>query len=213
MTISGSTFSGNRSKGVGGGLSNAGTTLLSNDTISGNYADESDAGLYNSSTSVASLNNLTIVNNRADYDVNGVGQGGGIFIEAGTVNIYNTIIAQNTDSVLVQHPDCDGSVATSTYNLIQNTSGCTLQGSPIGNVTGQSPQIGPLTNNGGSTRTHALLPNSPALNAGRLYANGAFNNCEATDQRNLPRAPGGRCDIGAYESGAAIQLFLPIVVR
>ncbi|MGH8693600.1 MAG: choice-of-anchor Q domain-containing protein, partial [Burkholderiales bacterium] len=44
------------------------------------------------------------------------------------------------------------------------------------------------------TDTHALLDGSPAINAGNP------TNCTATDQRGLPRAKDGACDIGAYES-------------
>ncbi|MDA2921629.1 hypothetical protein MYX76_19395, partial [Desulfobacterota bacterium AH_259_B03_O07] len=55
-----------------------------------------------------------------------------------------------------------------------------------------------LTNNGGSTETHALSPNSPAVDAGNPAPPGSGGNaCEATDQRGIPR----NCDIGAFELG------------
>jgi hypothetical protein len=65
-----------------------------------------------------------------------------------------------------------------------------------GNLFGVDPLLGPLQNNGGSTRTHALLPGSPAINAGSNPLG------LATDQRgaDFPREAGGRADIGAYES-------------
>ena len=52
-----------------------------------------------------------------------------------------------------------------------------------------------LVNNGGRTRTHALVPGSPALNA-------VASGCPppSTDQRGLPRPQGPRCDIGAVEA-------------
>ena len=53
----------------------------------------------------------------------------------------------------------------------------------------------PLAANGGPTQTHALLPGSPAIDAGGTSANG----CPATDQRGFPRPQGGACDIGAFE--------------
>jgi hypothetical protein len=55
------------------------------------------------------------------------------------------------------------------------------------------PLLGPLQDNGGPTFTHALLPGSPAINAG--------DNTDAPefDQRGLPRVTGPRIDIGAYE--------------
>ena len=45
------------------------------------------------------------------------------------------------------------------------------------------------------TLTHALLPGSPAINAGDDSA------APATDQRGVPRPQGLRSDIGAYERG------------
>jgi len=47
--------------------------------------------------------------------------------------------------------------------------------------------------NGGSTQTMALLPGSPAIDAG----NNA--NCPVADQRGVTRPQGDGCDIGAYE--------------
>jgi len=60
--------------------------------------------------------------------------------------------------------------------------------------------LGPLQDNGGDTLTHALLPSSPAIDAGDA------DNCPATDQRGIPRPQGAGCDIGAYEFGATADL-------
>ena len=57
--------------------------------------------------------------------------------------------------------------------------------------------LGPLTNNGGPTLTHALLPGSPALDAGDDSLTG-------TDQRGFPRRSGAQVDIGAYEFGVPV---------
>ncbi len=62
------------------------------------------------------------------------------------------------------------------------------------------PKLGPLTWNGGATLTHALLPGSPALDAG------AATGCPPVDHRNLPRPVDGdgdtvaTCDVGSYEA-------------
>jgi hypothetical protein len=53
--------------------------------------------------------------------------------------------------------------------------------------------LGPLQDNGGSTVTHALLPGSPAIDAGDP------TRCRGTDQRGVPRPQGAECDIGAFE--------------
>jgi hypothetical protein len=61
------------------------------------------------------------------------------------------------------------------------------------------PLLGPLQDNGGPTWTHALLPNSPAIDTGDNAQ------CPPTDQRNVPRPQDGNgdgesiCDIGSYE--------------
>src|SRR5207253_9195392 len=57
------------------------------------------------------------------------------------------------------------------------------------------PRLGPLQNNGGPTPTHALLPGSPALDAGDAFAFYYF------DQRGpgYPRRVGPAVDLGAYE--------------
>jgi hypothetical protein len=54
-----------------------------------------------------------------------------------------------------------------------------------------------LADNGGPTKTHALKPGSPALNA--VPSGNA--RCTGADQRGVlrPQPPGGSCDIGAFE--------------
>jgi uncharacterized repeat protein (TIGR01451 family) len=54
----------------------------------------------------------------------------------------------------------------------------------------QRPSIG----SGQATLTHALLPGSPAIDAGDDAS------CLPTDQRGIPRPQGAHCDIGAYEA-------------
>ena len=86
-------------------------------------------------------------------------------------------------------------------NLIGDGTGMTgLSNGVNGNLVGSAdnpidPLLGPLEDNGGPTLTHALLPDSPALDAG--------NNAYATDfdQRGpgFPRIVNGIIDIGAFE--------------
>ena len=49
--------------------------------------------------------------------------------------------------------------------------------------------LGPLRDNGGSTFTHALRPDSPAIDTGDP------DQCPATDQRGVSRPQGAGCDI------------------
>jgi hypothetical protein len=55
------------------------------------------------------------------------------------------------------------------------------------------PLLGPLSDNGGPTWTHAPLPGSPAIGAGSTFG------VPPTDQRGLRRVVCGRADIGAFE--------------
>jgi hypothetical protein len=93
---------------------------------------------------------------------------------------------------------CSGSFTSLGYNMIGNTSGCSFTPGP-GDLVNVDPMLGPLQDNGGPTLTQALLPGSPAIDAGSPA-------CPPpdTDQRGVPRPQGAACDIGAYE-------FVPVV--
>ena len=56
--------------------------------------------------------------------------------------------------------------------------------------------MGPLADNGGPTQTMALLPGSPAIDAG---SNALIPSGVTTDQRGYARINNGTVDIGAYE--------------
>src|SRR5207302_3758754 len=109
--------------------------------------------------------------------------------------------ANNTTNTGVG-PDVKGTFNSQDYNLIGNTSGASFTGTTAHNITNVNALLGLLANNGGPTLTHALLPGSPAIDAG--------NSLLATEQRGQPRtvddpsvanASGGNAsDIGAYES-------------
>jgi hypothetical protein len=69
---------------------------------------------------------------------------------------------------------------------------------PAGNDSFTDPKLGPLANNGGPTPTMALLPGSPAIDAGNTSL------APATDQRGFPRPAGLAADIGAFEYGSVM---------
>ena len=104
----------------------------------------------------------------------------------------NTIIAGNNAS---PGPDADGAVLSQGYNLIGITDGSSGWISKDLTGTGSNPLnplLAALGNYGGSTQTMALLPGSPAIDAG--------NSSVATDQRGVSRPKGSASDIGAFES-------------
>jgi len=140
--------------------------------------------------------------------------GGGIHQAGdGTVVLANTLIAGNTDNSAGEqstvHPDCSGTFESLGHNLIGDSPGgaCAnvvngVKGDLVGDRTVSTtidPKLGPLQDNGGGTLTHALQPNSPAIDAGSPGASSGEDACAATDQRGIVRPQGIRCDIGAYE--------------
>jgi len=230
MTITNTQISSNiSSTNTGGGISTGGILTLVNSTISGNHAASSGGGL-DVRIHTAQLFNVTIANNTADSDGDDDGNGGGVYITPtdGLFTATHTIISGNIDnsSSADQHPDCSGLLIGEGYNLIEDTTGCTLGGDTTGTITGTSPNLGPLQDNGGDTLTHALLTGSPAIDAGNPA--GCLDQADlslTTDQRNYIRpADGGsgsaRCDMGAYEfnspgpaSPADHVVYLPLVQK
>lgn len=216
MNIISSAITNNRALVSGGGIFNAiGQLFLTNSTVSGNVADGGSGtgnnpggGIYNLSNSanrggVLILTNSTIANNRA------TGLGGGLRHDAtGTVTLRNTIIAGNSSNT--NEIDVSGTIVSQGYNLIGNTTGSS--GWTAADLLDQNPLLAPLGNNGGPTLTHALLPGSPAINAGNnaLAVDPTTNRDLTRDQRGSVRRIGGgmnsMVDIGAYESHIADSL-------
>jgi CSLREA domain-containing protein len=210
LTLTGVTLTGNQAGFGGGAISNVGGTVtLRNVTISGNQAD-GDGGGLNNVAGTATLNNVTMANNTADNNANGTGNGGGIFVDSGPVNISNSIVGDNDDKSpgsAGKHKDCSGTLTSGGYNLIEDTTGCTISGTTTGNITGKNPQLFPLADNGGPTRTHALRKGSDAVDAGNPAAPGSgATACEAMDQRGTSRPQGPRCDIGSFEREAPSEV-------
>jgi hypothetical protein len=223
-TVSGNSVTTFAAAGVedGGGILNEGTLTVLDSTVSGNYAEGAkDAGYYwgfgISTSGPAAITNSTIFGNRGPLYVTGFGggggidqyggtltvshttvtgnslaaYGGGILVEGGSLVLHNTIVAGN--SAKVAGPDLYGPLTESGYNLIGNSSGGTgYDGTDLLNV---SPMLGPLQDNGGPTKTIALLPGSPAIDAGDN------TNAPDWDQRGpgYPRIVSGTIDIGAFE--------------
>jgi len=211
-----STVSGNAAGNQGGGILNDGTLTIINTTISGNAAGFRGGGISNSSvvsTPVLISHNATITNNRSDSG-GGSGSGGGIYV-AGDVTLHNTIVAGNFKGPETTVNELHGTLnAASSFNLIGHAASAGgLTHGTNGNQVGLDPLLAPLADYGGPTLTHALLNNSPALEAGSnalaLDANAAPL---ATDQRGFVRivdrdsSGTATVDIGAYEATVPIQV-------
>ncbi len=219
ININNSTISGNRDSGISPGRRsrfNVVHTTISDNTTIGN-----GGGISASTEAGISIINSTITNNTADIDGNGEGNGGGINLDGGgsAVNLRNTIVAGNFDNSPPEnenHPDISGISGTAFisngYNLIGDITGLidfSFTSFPApGDLFGTSedpldPLLGPLQDNGGSTFTQALLPGSPAIDAG----DPDFEPLAEFDQRGagFPRVLDGdgdgtaTVDIGAFE--------------
>jgi hypothetical protein len=112
-------------------------------------------------------------------------------MNAGTVSLKNTIVANSPSG-----GNCVGTITNGGYNL--DSDGSCGFGTTNHSLSGTmdnplNPQLGPLANNGGPTKTHALLAGSPAINKGVAVAG------ITTDQRGVARPQGAAPDIGAFE--------------
>jgi CSLREA domain-containing protein/uncharacterized repeat protein (TIGR01451 family) len=185
VTLTRMTFSGNTASVDGGGLHNqSGHVSLTNVTISGNTCPSClGGGIYNQSGTGPDLTNVTIYNNSG-------GTGGGIYSSSGNTTLKNSIIANSPSG-----GNCSGNIASNGYNL---DSGSTCPFTNTGDQRNVDPKLGVLQDNGGQTKTHALLLGSPAIDAG------TSSSAPATDQRGVsrPQPVGGAYDIGAFEGTA-----------
>ena len=203
VSLTGCTVSGNQclsqiSDIGGGGIENWGGLSMTNCTISGNVAlpwvtspTTHGGGIQNGpgygGPGTLVLVDCTVVSNVVTISNNVAG--GGIHSSGGTVMLQNTIVANNTSS------DFFGVLNSQAHNLIRNTNGCTVTNDATGNIYGVDPLLGPLQYNGGPNPvpTHALLPGSPAIDAGPANA------APFIDQRGNLRPYGPADDIGAFE--------------
>jgi hypothetical protein len=185
LTLKKSTLRNNVASNNGAGIFvDNGIVTIINSTISGNRANGAGGGIYAALNSGASV---TIQNSTIAY--NQASRGGGISLTNGTFNITNTIIGNNTGT---SNPDCDGTIAVSNFNLIENMTGCTIA-TGSDNLNGD-PQI--ASNLTGSMLVHLPLAGSPVINAGTSAG------CPITDQQGTDRPQGGVCDIGSIEYSA-----------
>jgi predicted outer membrane repeat protein len=188
LTVNGSTFDHNTTNvGGGGALSiGTGTVNLTNCTFTANSAASGFGGAINSNFAADfTVLNCTIAGNTASV-------GGGVINTGfGTFTLTNSIVAN--DSAAGGGNDVAGVIASGGNCLVKDTSpgsGSFTPG-PGDLAAGTDPMLGPLADNGGPTKTMALLHRSPAIDAGNAPT------APLTDQRGLPRF--GNTDIGALE--------------
>ncbi|WP_197996272.1 choice-of-anchor Q domain-containing protein [Gimesia panareensis] len=178
VTIRNSTISENSSTNSGGGFyTSLGAVVVANSTFSGNHAVTSGGAIYTRNfegPESLEIFSSTLVGNTARVS-------GGIYTHYPVV-VINSILAGNPSED--PRPQNYGSISV-THSIIQDS------------IDGLLDPM--LRDNGGSTKTHALLLGSAAIDAGD---NTAVSDAELNyDQRGagFDRISGGTVDIGSYE--------------
>lgn len=142
----------------------------------------------------------------------GQGFGGALAVDGGTARLGFTTLADNHGTnaggallvrgnafaelhhTLIAHADrnlsLDGPIVDRGHNLSSDAPPALTHATSLRSV---EPRLGPLAFYGGGTPTLALLPTSPAIDAGDTV------DVPATDQRGLPRPALAAADIGAFE--------------
>jgi len=180
------------------------SVTITNTTISGNSGD---AGAILLKEANLTLRDDTISANTGLFT-------GGVRLEReSTAAITDSLIAANTGSER-EFADCQATTTTKVldggHNLIgvaaSAAGSCGFSNGVNGDLAGTpttplDPDLAALANNGGSTETLALEPDSPAISAGNP------TDCQAEpvndlDQRGHPRNASTRntCDIGSYDT-------------
>ena len=229
VTISRSTVSGNQAVpgNTGGGVDfrargYSGSFLLSQSTLSGNTGASYGGGLFYSRSGGSGaygqmrVESSTIVNNELQT-IEG-GYGGGLAIRTdyyAFVQLDGAVIAGNTDGDVPSDLDARQVFNLDVrYSFLGDNRNTSLSEAPLGmpdangNLVGSAlgggvlnPQLGPLTDNSGPTRTHHPLAGSPLIDAGDPNFVGPPN----VDQRGSPRLADGdgngmlRLDMGSVE--------------
>ena len=197
LALTNCTLSSNRSAGGDGGSKSVSGMV---------YGIEGGKGMGGgiwANTSLADMINSTVVSNVAVGGKYSFGIGGGVSSSTNPFHLLNSIVAGNAGSTNLNatqnsiSSDVNGIFSSLGHNLVGNSNGAT--GFVEADLLDVSASIGPLQDNGGSTLTHALLPGSPAIDAGTPLG------APGVDERGFSRPAGAGYDIGAFEFRSAYE--------
>ena len=205
FSITDSTFDSNTSHFGGGALyPNGGMHSVWNSTFTNNSADTGGA-IHSNATSVT-VNNSTFVGNSATNH-------GAIDSRVGNITVqyttfYNNVATGYGDSLGSQSYGAGGTLSVGN-SILYGTSfdNCDTTDGFVGDLGNNiswpienncpgmqaDPLLDTLADNGGPTKTIALLTGSPAIDGGNIEF------CATADQRGVIRPQGAACDIGAFE--------------
>ena len=202
LQVSNSTIADNTSA-RGGGIHQSTTsssTQVFQSTISGNTA--TTGGGIDAFRGDVSVSNSTISNN----------SGGGVFgfgnYSYTETRLKSTIVSGNQGGDVVRHGNYQVTIHSDGYNLV-GTGTAAFRFNQTGDIVGANPRLGPLEDNGGPTRTHALRFGSAAIDAGDPNISSDITDDQRGD--GFSRVIGDQVDIGAFETTATRELTVDAV--
>lgn len=208
LSLTNSLISNNSAASIGGGVASfafgaADTLSLANCTVSGNIA-KFGGGIFDDGSKFT-LDSSVVTGNSASFS-GGVSTNGSSVVLAKSLISGNTAPANGSEIKVL-----NGYLAVDSFNLFGQSGLTTIDALAQSFTPGATDIIAtsdgttptPLSNilnttladNGGPTKTHALVIGSPAIDA---VTDGS---CPppAKDQRGIARPQGAACDIGAFE--------------
>jgi len=207
VMITGTTFSSNEANYSGGGASLRQSVRISNSTFTGNQAGSAAGGLEFSGERLV-LSHSTVADNLVTGT--GSGQGSELYVSVnqnGRFIVSNTIIWGSDEGIGLIQAECEVSLKFLGMNIIRDDV-CNADGEHQ-HIINVDPMLVMLADNGGFAPTRALLPGSPAIDAGRIIEASELDQADQTalellnphqDQRGHQRTGSGYApDIGAYE--------------
>ncbi|MET0229883.1 MAG: choice-of-anchor Q domain-containing protein [Rhodanobacteraceae bacterium] len=183
-------------------IASSGTVAIEETTVSGNVADAFIGGIYMRPT--ASIMNSTIAFNCANQTevTTGYIAAVGLELYQSVAFLSSTIVANNDLCATSRAPSGSAyDVAVRGAGAVNGDHNLVVASSaplPADTIRGD-PMLAPLADNGGHNETHALLPGSPAIDAGSDFLALPWDGRWHWFARTSGIAP----DIGAFESTAA----------
>ena len=184
MTIVGSTLANNRARYSGGGIEATAVSLsISNSTLSNNRAGYEGDSINSSFGGVVDADYVTMVHGaESNLGING------------PIRASNSIFTGNRRS------DTGDGFASRGNNVITRVGERGIRRDDGTNVIGFDVRLEPLADNGGTTMTHALRLDSPAIDAAR-----PGEDLAPLDQRGVSRPIDGNGDGIALPDAGAVE--------
>ena len=224
VTITNSLLTGNSGANGGGAMfggftGSGGTATVVNTTVYDNEVTSGGGGLALLGDVTATVHNSTITGNAADIDGAFTNAGGGIANTDSTLNIYNSVLADNTSGNTYTADELReniGAVGTYVSNSFFGFDDSALFETDVNNINGGGdPLLAALADKGGTTQTLAIEFGSQLIGAGDaafLPADTADLDGDADvaedlplDANGIPRRLGADgLDIGAVQSNVAL---------